>query len=75
MPPLIFLAIAGAGAFATYKLFEKLVRQAATPSPAEVERIRREAHAARAGAATRNLGELELDDKTGVYRPRSGPKV
>lgn len=73
MPPLVFLAVVGAGAYATYKLFEKLLRQAATPSPAEVERIRRETAAARAGAGTRDLGKLEYDEATGVYRPRGGP--
>ncbi|MFN0220070.1 MAG: hypothetical protein ACKVP4_14805 [Hyphomicrobium sp.] len=75
MPPLLLLAIAGVGAYATFKLFEKLLQQAATPSPAEAERIRREAKAARAGAPTRNLGELEWDEATGVYRPRGGPKA
>ncbi|MGQ0456388.1 MAG: hypothetical protein ACT4OU_04930 [Hyphomicrobium sp.] len=75
MRPLVFLAIAGAGAYATYKLLAKLVQQAQTPSPADVERRRRETMAARAGAATRNLGELELDEQTGVYRPRRAPKA
>lgn len=75
MPPLIFLALAGAGCYAGYKLFSKLIEQAQTPSRSETERIRREAHAAaeRKAAGTRNLGELELDQKSGVYRPRNAP--
>ena len=69
MPPLVLLAIAGVGCYAGYKLFAKLIEQAQTPSREEVERIRREARAAT--GSTRNLGELEWDEKTGVYRPRS----
>lgn len=73
MPPLVFLALAGASAVATYKVLAKLVAQAQTPSPAETERIRREAqaHAAR-NSVTRDLGALEFDPVTGVYRPRNG---
>lgn len=74
MPPLIFFALAGAGVYATYKLMDKLMRQAATPSPRERERIRRENEAVRARASTRNLGELEFDELDGVYRPRTGRK-
>jgi len=73
MPPLVLLALAGAGAFATYKVLEKLMVQARTPSPRETERIRREAEAARArraAATTRDLGPLEWDEAAGVYRPR-----
>ncbi len=68
MPPLILLALAGAGCYAGYKLFAKLVEQAQTPSREDTERIRREARTANGG--TRNLGELEWDEKSGVYRPR-----
>ncbi len=74
MPPLIFFALAGVGVYATYKLMDKLMRQAATPSPREVERIRRENEAARARSSTRNLGELEFDELDGVYRPRTDRK-
>lgn len=73
MPPLVFLALAGAGCYAGYKLFSKLMQQAATPSPSETERIRREATAAAAArsASTRDLGALEWDEATGVYKPRN----
>jgi N-acetyl-gamma-glutamylphosphate reductase len=73
MPPLIFLAVVGAAGYAGFKLFSKLVEQAQTPSPSETERVRREANAARRAAtgATRDLGELELDEKDGVYKPKS----
>ncbi|MBK9079020.1 MAG: hypothetical protein WBP38_10855 [Hyphomicrobium sp.] len=70
MPPLVLLALVGTGCYAGYKLFSKLMVQAQTPSKSETDRLRREA-AARSGS-TRDLGELELDEKTGVYRPKSG---
>lgn len=75
MPPLVLIAVVGAGCYAGYKFFSKLMEQAQTPSPSETERVRREAHAAanRASASgTRDLGELEWDEKAGVYRPKSG---
>ena len=70
MPPLILLALVGGGCYAGFKLFSKLVEQAATPSRSETERVRREAQA-RAGG-TRDLGELEWDEKSGVYKPKGG---
>ena len=69
MPPLILLALVGAGCYAGFKLFSKLVEQAATPSPSETERVRREARAAT--GTTRDLGELEWDETAGVYKPKS----
>jgi hypothetical protein len=74
MPPLVLLAVVGAGCYAGFKLFSKLIEQAQTPSPSESDRIRREAQAARAttSASTRNLGELEWDEKAGVYKPKTG---
>ena len=68
MPPLVFIAIVGAGCYAGFKLFSKLIEQAQTPSRSETERVRREARAAT--GTTRNLGELEWDEKAGVYKPR-----
>jgi hypothetical protein len=72
MPPLVLLAIAGAGCYAGYKLFAKLVKLAAMPSRAETERVRREARAAAGGV--RDLGELEWDEKSGVYKPSASSK-
>ncbi len=68
MPPLIFLAVVGAGCYAGYRLFSKLIAQAQTPNRSETDRIRREARAA--AGATRDLGELEWDETAGVYKPR-----
>ena len=68
MPPFIILAAAGVGLYAGYKLLSKLVEQAQTPSPADVERRRRETAAAMGGP--KDLGELEWDEKAGAYKPR-----
>ncbi len=68
MPPLIFLAVIGTAGYAGYKLFSKFIEQAQTPSRSEAERAQREARA-RSGT-TRDLGELEWDEKAGVYKPR-----
>jgi N-acetyl-gamma-glutamylphosphate reductase len=74
MPPLVLLAVVGAAGYAGFKLFSKLVEQAQTPSKSDTERARQQANAARgaATAGTRDLGELELDEKTGVYKPKNG---
>lgn len=72
MPPLVLLVIAGAGCYAGYKLFAKLIKQAATPGREETERVRREARAAAGGV--RDLGELEWDEKSGVYKPSASSK-
>lgn len=74
MPPLILLAIVGAGCFAGYKLFSKLIEQAKTPSAEELERNRRQARAATSQSGPKNLGELEWDDEAGVYKPNPDVK-
>jgi hypothetical protein len=69
MPPLIFLAVIGAGCFAGFKLFTKLIEQAQTPSRSDRDRVRRDMRAT--AGTTRDLGELEWDEQAGVYKPRS----
>ena len=71
MPPLIVLAIAGAGVYAGYKLFSKLIEQAQTPAKSDSERWKREAAAAR-GGEPKDLGGLEWDAQAGAYRPKKG---
>jgi hypothetical protein len=68
MPPFIVLAAAGVGLYAGYRLLSKLVTQAQTPSPSEVERRKRETAAATGNP--KDLGELEWDEKAGAYKPR-----
>ncbi|MBL8883386.1 MAG: hypothetical protein JNL45_10080 [Hyphomicrobium sp.] len=70
MPPLIVLAIAGAGLYAGYKLFAKLIEQAHTPAKSDAERWKREA-AAHANEP-KDLGGLEWDEQSGAYRPKKG---
>lgn len=62
MPPVILLAVAGAGLYAGYKLYTKLIEQAQTPAKPKT---------ARAGEP-KDLGGLEWDDKAGAYRPKKG---
>ena len=74
MPPLIVLALAGAGAYAGYKFFSKLMAQAATPAKSDAERWKKEAAAAAArskGGEPKDLGGLEWDEKLGAYRPKN----
>ena len=70
MPPLLFAAALGAGCYAGFKLFAKLIEQAQMPTRSEKERVRREHQARAANGTTRDLGELEWDEASGVYRPR-----
>lgn len=75
MSPPIILAVAGVAAYAGYKLFGKLLEQAATPDKSDQEDVRRKKaayEARKAASQTRNLGALEWDEKAGVYRPRPG---
>lgn len=68
MPQLIALALIGAGAVAGYRWFSRQMeaaREAAARAEAEV----RGAAAATSGAP-KDLGRLELDAATGVYKPR-----
>ncbi|MEQ1718101.1 MAG: hypothetical protein ABL907_19340 [Hyphomicrobium sp.] len=63
MPPLIVLALAGAGVYAGYRLFSKLIEQAQTPAkPAGKSKSD--------GGEPKNLGGLEWDEKIGAYRPK-----
>lgn len=67
MPPLIALAIAGAGVYAGYKFFAKLMEQAQTPARSEANRAKA---TARQGEP-KDLGGLEWDEKLGAYRPKN----
>jgi hypothetical protein len=63
MPPLILLVLAGAGAYAGYKLFSKLVEQAQRPAKTAGKTT---------SAEPKNLGGLEWDEELGAYRPKKG---
>lgn len=66
MPPLVILAIVGAGCFAGYKLFNRMLDSAEAARRAKAERAR-----APRGTA-RDLGALEWDAEAKVYRPGKG---
>jgi len=63
MPQFIILAIAGAGLYAGYKLLARQLTSAARAT----EDIKRRASA----SAPKDLGTLEFDAETNVYRPSS----
>jgi hypothetical protein len=70
MPHVFALLIAGAGIYAGLKWMSRVMsdaQQAARLREAEL----REAMARREGGTPKDLGTLEYDPATGVYRPRS----
>lgn len=73
MPPLIALALAGAGIYAGYRFFSKLMEQAQTPAKSDAERWKKDAAtaAARRSGEPKDLGGLEWDEKLGAYRPKN----
>ncbi len=71
MPQVIALILAGAGLYAGYKWVAKQLTSAAE----EAARAREEELVRRQGEATgapRDLGALEFDEKSGVYKPSEG---
>ena len=68
MPPLILLALAGAGAYAGFKLFAKLAEQAGRTTGKTSEAELRTEQKRQAGV--KDLGELEWDEKAGAYIPK-----
>jgi hypothetical protein len=66
MPHLIALGLVGAGLYAGYRWFVRANQQLA----AEVERSREELRRQAAGhRLEKDMGRLEYDPATGVYRP------
>lgn len=66
MPHLIVLAAVGAGLYAGYRWFVRANQQLA----AEVERTQEELRRGAAGGVLeKDMGRLEYDPATGVYRP------
>ncbi|MEW5963227.1 MAG: hypothetical protein AB1749_06645 [Pseudomonadota bacterium] len=68
MPQVLLLIAAGAGLYAGYKWLSKELQSAV----AEAERMAEQASVRKEAAAEpKDLGTLELDVRTGVYRPAS----
>ena len=65
MPQVIALALIGAGLYAGYRWIAHAARGLGDEMRRADEELRREA----AGRIEKNLGALELDPATGIYRP------
>jgi len=65
MPQLIIVALMGAGFYAAYRW----MKQASETIAAELRRA--EAELRRGGRIEKDLGRLEYDPATGVYRPQN----
>jgi hypothetical protein len=66
MPQLMILALVGAGLYAGYRWLSRSARELA----AEVRRAEDELRARAAGSALeKDMGRLEYDPASGVYRP------
>lgn len=68
MPQVLALVVAAAGIYAGLKWAARLIADAER-TPARADKERREAMARGAGGA-KDLGTLEFDAESGVYRPR-----
>jgi hypothetical protein len=69
MPQVIALALLGAGLYAGYRWFTRTTREIAAPIEGAEEELRQEA----ASRIEKNLGALEYDPSSGVYRPAQKP--
>jgi len=65
VPQLVVLALLGAGVYAGYRLLQRASRQIA----AELRKASEELREAAPAPVERDLGSLEYDAKSGVYRP------
>jgi hypothetical protein len=66
VPQLVILALLGAGVYAGYRWLARASREIA----AELRRTQEELHRGSSPAQVeRDLGSLEYDPKSGVYRP------
>lgn len=69
MPPVVFLALVGAGCYAGLKLIGRLAAQS---QPGSVQDAN--ARSRTADGQPKDLGELEWDEKSGVYKPSAGKR-
>jgi len=65
MPQLMIAAVLGAGVYAGARLVVRAARKLADDARRAQEDLMRQA----SGAVEKNLGNLEYDPATGVYRP------
>ncbi len=72
MPQLIAFALIGAACYTGYRLLQRLGTQMAADLDRAQEELKRRAAQSAANSATddeKNLGALEYDSKSGVYKP------
>ena len=69
MPQVIALALLGAGLYAGYRWFRRTAREIG----AEMQRGEEELGQRATGRIEKNLGALEYDPASGVYRPVHKP--
>jgi hypothetical protein len=67
MPPVIFALAAAAGFFAAARLISAMIGE---PPPEQMQAGDHPRHATAAESA-RDLGKLEFDSQSGVYRPKT----
>jgi hypothetical protein len=65
VPQLIALALVGAGLYAGYRWFTRTAKEIAV----EVQRTHDELRRSAGGILEKDMGRLEYDPATGVYRP------
>jgi hypothetical protein len=69
MPQLIAVFVAGAGIYAGLKWLSKVLEQQARMAARHAEELRQ--RSAEKGRVPKDLGTLEYDPESGVYRPRT----
>ena len=69
MPQVIALALLGAGLYAGYRWLTRTTREIAAQMQRAKDEVRQEA----AGRIEKNLGALEYDPSSDVYRPARKP--
>lgn len=65
MPQMIALALLGAGLYAGYRWYTRTAKEFATQLKHAEDEVRRRS----AGALEKDMGRLEYDPASGVYRP------
>lgn len=68
MPQLAILALVGAGLYAGYRWYARTTKAVT----AEIRRAEDELRRRAAGAIEKDLGTLEFDPASGVYKPAKG---
>jgi hypothetical protein len=69
MPQLIAVFVAGAGIYAGLKWLSRTLESHARVAARQAEELRRRAE--KSGRVPKDLGTLELDPESGVYKPRT----